>query len=75
MTTHSDGELGGDVPGAPACVLWIEVAGGAAQEAGFEDVTTATVGQEATLVQVHLLPWSLEVQSHCAAQGRRRGQG
>lgn len=48
-------------------VLGVEVGLGAAQEGRFEDVSTAAVGKEAALVQVHLLPWSLEVQSHCAA--------
>lgn len=54
--------------GASSRVLWVKVGLGAAQEARFEDVSTATVGEEATLVQVHLLSWCLEVQSHCTAQ-------
>lgn len=54
--------------GASSCDLWVEVGRGAAQEARFEDVSTATVWEEATLVQVHLLPGRLEVQSHCTAQ-------
>lgn len=65
--THSYGQLGGDVPRASSCVFRVKVRRGAAQKARFEDVSTATIGQEATLVQVHLLPGCLEVQSHCTA--------
>ena len=68
LLPHPYGQLGGDVTGASSCDLWVEVGRGAAQEARFEDVSTATVWEEATLVQVHLLPGRLEVQSHCTAQ-------
>lgn len=68
MSTHSDGQLGGDVTRTSSRVLGVEVGRGAAKEAWFEDVATATVGEEATLVQVHLLPRCLEVQSHCTTQ-------
>ena len=54
--------------GASSRVLRVEVGRRAAQEARFEDVSAATVGEETTLVQVHLLPGRLEVQSHCPAQ-------
>lgn len=67
-TTHSYGKLGGDMTRASPRVLGVEVGRGAAQEAGFEDVSTATIGEEATLVQVHLLAGRLEVESHCTAQ-------
>lgn len=68
--THPNGQLRGDVTRPSSRVLWVEVGLGAAQEGRFEDVSTSTVGKEAALVQVHLLPWSLEVQCHCtAAQG------
>ncbi len=49
---------------ASSRVFWVKVGRGAAHEAWFEDVSTATVGEEAALVQVHLLPRCLEVQSH-----------
>lgn len=68
VSTHSYGQLGGDMTGASSRVLGVKVGREAAQEARFEDVSTATVGEEATLVQVHLLPGCLEVQSHCTAQ-------
>lgn len=48
----------------PACVLRVKVRLGAAQEVGLEDVAAAAVREEATLVQVHLLPGRLEVQRH-----------
>lgn len=68
--THPNGQLRGDVTRPSSRVLRVEVGLGVAQEGRFEDVSTAAVGKEAALVQVHLLPWSLEVQSHCtAAQG------
>lgn len=54
--------------GAASRVLGVEVGRGAAQEAGFDDVSAATIGEEAALVQVHLLPGCLEVESHCTAQ-------
>lgn len=38
---------------------------GAAQELGFQHVTTAPIAQEAPGVQVHLVAWSLEVEGHC----------
>lgn len=47
------------------CVLRIEVGRGAAQETGLQDVSAATVGEEAALVQVHLFAGRLEIQSHC----------
>lgn len=65
--THPNGQLRGDVTRPPSRVLGVEVGLGAAQEGRFEDVSAAAVGKEAALVQVHLLPWSLEVESHCAA--------
>lgn len=48
--THPHGQLGGDVSGPSSCVLRVEVRRDAAQEAGFQDVPTATVGEEAALV-------------------------
>lgn len=70
--TYPYSQLCGDVTRSSSCVLRVEVGLGAAQERRFEDVTTAAVVEEAALVQVHLLTWSLEVQSHCtAAQGVR----
>lgn len=48
--THSYGQLGRDVSRPSSCVLRVEVRRGAAQEAGFQDVSTATVGEEAALV-------------------------
>lgn len=69
--THPNGQLRGDVTRPSSRVLGVEVGLGVAQEGRFEDVSTATIGKEAALVQVHLLPWSLEVQGHCrAAQGK-----
>lgn len=65
VATHPYGQLGGDVSRASSRVLWVKVGAGAAQEAGFEDVSTAAIGKEATLVQVHLFPRCLEVQGHC----------
>lgn len=65
--THSYGQLCGDVTRSSSCVLGVKGGRGAAQEVRFEDVSTAAVGKEAALVQVHLLPRSLEVQSHCEA--------
>lgn len=47
--------------GASSRVFWVKVGCGAAQEAGFEDVSTVTICEEAALVQVHLLPSRLEV--------------
>ena len=64
VKAHSNSQLGGGVTRASTCVLWIKAGCRAAQEAGFEDVSTATVGEEATLIKVHLLPRCLEVQSH-----------
>lgn len=64
FTAHSYIQLGGGVTRAPACVLRVKVRLGAAQEVRFEDVSAATVWEEATLVQVHLLAGRLEVQSH-----------
>lgn len=52
-----------------SCVLRIEVGRGAAQETGFQDVSTAAVGEEAALVQVHLFAGCLEIQSHCRNNG------
>lgn len=70
--THPYSQLCGVVTRPSPRVLGVEVGLGAAQEGRFEDVSTAAVGKEAALVEVHLLPWSLEVQSHCpAAQGER----
>lgn len=66
--THSYGQLCGDVTRSSSRVLGVKGGRGAAQEVRFEDVSTAAVGKEAALVQVHLLPGSLEVQSHCEAQ-------
>lgn len=71
VTAHPYSQLGGDVTGPPPGVLRVKVGRGAAQEARFKDVSTATVGKEAALVQVHLLPRCLEVQSHCT--GRKSG--
>jgi len=64
VTTHSNSQLGGDVTGASTRDLWVKVGSRAAQEARLQNVSTATIGEEATLVQVHLLPGSLEVQGH-----------
>lgn len=51
-----------------SCVFWIKVGCGAAHKAGFEDISTAAVREETTLIEVHLLPRGLEVQSdHLAA--------
>lgn len=61
VTTHSYSQLGGDVTGPSSRVLWVKVGRWAAQKAGFDDISTATIGKEATLVQVHLLPRGLEV--------------
>lgn len=58
-----------------SCDLWVEVGAGAAQEAGLEDVSTAAVRQETALVQIHLLPWSLEIQSHCREREREGERG
>lgn len=41
-----------------------------AHERRLQDVAALSVGQEATLVQVHLLTWGLEVQSHCGREER-----
>lgn len=60
-TTHSYCQLRGDMTGASSCVFWVKVGCGVTHEAGFEDVSTATVGKELTLVQVHLFPGGLEV--------------
>ena len=49
----------------PAGVLGVEGRHGRTQEAGLEDVAAAAVGEEAALVQIHLLPGGLEVQRHC----------
>lgn len=38
---------------------------GAAQELGFQHITTAPIAQEAPGVQVHLIAWRLEVEGHC----------
>lgn len=72
VTTYSDGQLGGDVARAASRILGVELGRGAAQEAGFEDVSTAAIGQEATLVQVHLLSRCLKVEGHCRAQACSR---
>lgn len=50
VIAHSYSQLGGDVTGSSSRVLWVKVGCGAAQEAGFDDVATATIGEEATLV-------------------------
>lgn len=47
-----------------AHVLRVEGGAGPAHEGWFEDVSTLTVLQKPSLVQIHLLTWSLEVQSH-----------
>lgn len=59
--THSYSQLSRGMTGASSRVFWVKVGCGAAQEAGFEDVSTATICEEAALVQVHLLPSRLEV--------------
>lgn len=61
--------------GSSSRVLRIEVGLGAAQETGFQDVSTATVGEEAALVQVHLFARCLEVQSHCGNNGVNNAAG
>lgn len=61
VTTHPHSQLGGDVTGPSSRVLWVKVGCRAAQEAWFDDIATAAIGKEATLVQVHLLPGGLEV--------------
>lgn len=70
--THSYSKLCGDVTGASSCVLWVKVRSEAAHKAGFENVSTATVGEETTLIQVHLLPRRLEVQSHWTAHRKAK---
>lgn len=64
-TTHSNRQLGGDMTRASARVLRVEVGRWAAHEAGLQHIPTSTIGEEAALVQVHLLPGGLKVQSHC----------
>lgn len=61
--------------GSSSCVLRVEVGRGAAQETGFQDVSTATVREEAALVQVHLFAGCLEVQSHCGNNGVTNAAG
>lgn len=61
--------------GSSSRVLRIEVGRGAAQETGFQDVPTASVGEEAALVQVHLFAGCLEVQSHCGNNGVNHAAG
>lgn len=61
LLNYSYSQLGGDVTRSSSRVLWVKVRCGAAQEAGFDDIATATIGEKATLVQVHLLPGGLKV--------------
>lgn len=61
--------------GSSSRVLRVKVGRGAAQETRFQDVSTATVGEEAALVQVHLLARCLEVQSHCGNKGINKAAG
>lgn len=61
--------------GPSSRVLRVEVRRGAAQEAGLQDVSAASVGEEAALVQVHLLAGCLEVQRHCGNKGVNKAVG
>lgn len=51
-------------PGPFAQCVGVELGRQAPQELRFEDVAAAAVGQEAALVQLHLLGGRLEVQGH-----------
>jgi len=63
---YPDGQQGRLVARASAHVLWVEGGVLLAHERWLEDVAAQAVGEEAALVQVHLLPGRLEVQRHCA---------
>lgn len=60
-TAHFYGQLGGGVAGASARVFGVKVGCRAAHKAGLQNISTATIGEEASLVEVHLLPGRLEV--------------
>lgn len=49
-------------PGSFGQRVGIELGGQASLEVGFEDVAARAVWQKASLIEVHLLVWSLEVQ-------------
>ena len=74
MAAHPYSQLSGDVSRTSPCVLWVKVGVGAAEEAWFEDISTATVWKEAALVKVHLLPRRLKVQGHYKAHGGMQGK-
>lgn len=62
--TNPYGELCGYMSWSSTSVLRVKVGLRVTQEVRFEHISTAPVGQKAALVQIHLLSWCLEVQSH-----------
>ncbi len=62
--TNPYGKLCGYMSWSSARVFRVKVGLWVTQEVRFEHISAAAVWQEAALVEVHLLSWCLEVQSH-----------